>query len=267
MGTCCTKNDDLSRGGRAEVTQLERGRLSTSDRRQTFAVNMKNFKNLKYVDNIEDVYTFGAVLGKGSFGSVNRATRKGANFDCAIKVIDKDSLNSNPMLPQLMMSELTVLKKCSHPNIMSVNELLEDDNNFYIVTELLEGGELFDRIIEEQQFDEQKAAYLLKQVLLAINYMHQKNITHRDLKPENILLESKDKKKLEVKISDFGFSCFFEPTDGLDLVLGSPLYMAPEIIRGKVYNEKVDIWSIGVITYMLLSGRNPFPGRSKQEVK
>ncbi len=172
MGTCCAKNDDLSRGGRVETTKIERGRLSTSDRRQTFAANMKNFKNLKYVENIEDFYTFGAVLGKGSFGSVNRATRKGANFDCAVKVIDKDSLNNNPMLPQLMMSELTVLKKCSHPNIMSVNELLEDDNNFYIVTELLEGGELFDRIIEEQQFDEQKAAYILKQVLLAINYMH-----------------------------------------------------------------------------------------------
>jgi serine/threonine protein kinase len=97
--------------------------------------------------------------------------------------------------------------------------------------------------------------------------MHQKNITHRDLKPENILLEFKDKDKLEIKISDFGFSCFFDPKDGLDLVLGSPLYMAPEIIRGFRYNEKADIWSLGVITYMLLSGRNPFPGKTKGEVK
>lgn len=104
-------------------------------------------------------------------------------------------------------------------------------------------------------------------MLLAINYMHQKNITHRDLKPENILLEYKDKDRLEIKISDFGFSCFFEPKDGLDLVLGSPLYMAPEIIKGHKYNEKADIWAIGVITYMLLSGRNPFPGKNKQEVK
>ena len=102
--------------------------------------------------------------------------------------------------------------------------------------------------------------------------MHLKNITHRDLKPENILLESKDENNLNVKIADFGFSCFFDPEQGLDLVLGSPLYMAPEIIqisdnknsRQKgVYTEKVDIWSIGVITYMLLTGRNPFPGKSK----
>ena len=87
------------------------------------------------------------------------------------------------------------------------------------------------------------------------------------MKPENILLEHQDKDRLEIKISDFGFSCFFDPKDGLDLVLGSPLYMAPEIIKGQKYNEKVDIWSIGVITYMLLSGRNPFPGKNKNEVK
>lgn len=114
----------------------------------------------------------------------------------------------------------------------------------------------------------------MNQVLLALNYMHSQNITHRDLKPENILLESKDVNKLDVKIADFGFSCFFDPKKGLDLVLGSPLYMAPEIIEisekissSKLYNEKVDLWSIGVICYMLLTGRNPFPGKSKAEVK
>jgi serine/threonine protein kinase len=93
--------------------------------------------------------------------------------------------------------------------------------------------------------------------------MHKQSITHRDLKPENILLESKNIDTLDIKIADFGFSCIFDPDEGLDLVLGSPLYMAPEIIEGKIYNEKVDIWSIGVITYMLLSGRNPFPGKNK----
>ena len=98
---------------------------------------------------------------------------------------------------------------------------------------------------------------------MAINYMHKQSITHRDLKPENILLESKNIDTLDIKIADFGFSCIFDPDEGLDLVLGSPLYMAPEIIEGKIYNEKVDIWSIGVITYMLLSGRNPFPGKNK----
>ena len=147
---------------------------------------------------------------------------------------------------------------------MHVNEIMEDRDNYYIVTEILEGGELFDRIIEVKKFNELNAAHILEQVLKAINYMHKKNLTHRDLKPENILLESKEMDKLDVKIADFGFSCIYDPEEGLDLVLGSPLYMAPEIIQNKVYNEKVDIWSIGVITYMLLSGSNPFPGQKKE---
>lgn len=171
------------------------------------------------------------------------------------------------MLPGLMVGELSILKKTAHPKIMTVIEILEDDENFYIVSEILEGGELFDRLIEEKSFSEEKAALIIKQVLLALNYMHKQSITHRDLKPENILLEQKNSSDLSVKISDFGFSCYFDPKDGLDLALGSPLYMAPEIHRRQQYNEKVDIWSTGVITFMLISGRNPFPGKSKKDVK
>lgn len=114
---------------------------------------------------------------------------------------------------------------------MHVNEIMEDKDNYYIVTEILEGGELFDRLIEAKKFNELNAAHILEQVLKAINYMHKKNLTHRDLKPENILLESKDMNNLDVKIADFGFSCIYDPEEGLDLVLGSPLYMAPEIIQ------------------------------------
>ena len=113
---------------------------------------------------------------------------------------------------------------------MSVNELLEDEDCFYIASELLEGGELFDRIVEKGNFSEENAAHVLMQVLQAICYMHNKNIAHRDLKPENILLEFNDADKLDVKISDFGFACFFDPQNGLDTVLGSAMYMAPEII-------------------------------------
>ena len=129
-----------------------------------------------------------------------------------------------------MVQELVVLQKSSHPHIMSVNELLEDEDCFYIASELLEGGELFDRIVEKGNFSEENAAHVLMQVLQAICYMHNKNIAHRDLKPENILLEFNDADKLDVKISDFGFACFFDPQNGLDTVLGSAMYMAPEII-------------------------------------
>jgi len=151
---CCTDKNNLHTRGKITKTPIKRGGKQVDVRRQTFAPNMKNFKNLKYVENINEVYNIGKKLGQGSFGSVNRAQRVGGGIDVAIKMIDKKSLDSNPMLPTLMMSELTVLKKCSHPNIMNVNEILEDSNTYYIVSELLEGGELFDRILEVQKFDE-----------------------------------------------------------------------------------------------------------------
>jgi len=129
-----------------------------------------------------------------------------------------------------MKQELLILQNSSHPNIMNVNEILEDKYNYYIATEILEGGELFDRIVDIGKLSEQQAQYVIKQALYAVNYMHSKNIIHRDLKPENILLESKDKNNLDIKISDFGFSCFFDPELGLELKLGSLLYMAPELV-------------------------------------
>lgn len=116
-----------------------------------------------------------------------------------------------------MMSELEILQKVTHPCIMQVKEILQDSENYYIASEICEGGELFDRILQVKQFSEQDAANIVEQVLRALNYMHGKRIAHRDLKPENILLDSTDVRKLDIKITDFGFSCFFDPTQGLEL--------------------------------------------------
>lgn len=149
---------------------------------------------------------------------------------------------------------------------MRIFELLEDDQNYYVVSEFLKGGELFDRIVNLKQFNEAKAAYVIYQILLALNYIHSNNVMHRDLKPENILLESEDKDNLNIKLSDFGFATYYKAGQGESLQCGSPLYMAPEIIKSEDYNEKVDIWSTGVIAYILLSGRPPFGGRKKDEI-
>src|SRR5580692_11349514 len=120
---------------------------------------------------------------------------------------------------------------------MRIFELLEDDNYYYIVSELISGGELYERIVSLKHFQEKDAAYIVFQLLLAINYMHSKNISHRDIKPENILLESEDQSNLNIRITDFGFACFFNPLEGgVSEVLGSPLYMAPEIIREEKYD-------------------------------
>lgn len=119
-----------------------------------------------------------------------------------------------------------------------------------------------------QKFSEKQAAKILHQVLLGLNYMHKKNIVHRDIKPENLLLESRDLANLNIKITDFGFAKCYDPSnfEGLDDVLGSPLYMAPEVVKKLKYDTKVDIWSLGIVTYILLSGRPPFSGKTKDEI-
>ena len=153
--------------------------------------------------------------------------------------------------------------------MVRVFELMQDATNFYIVTELVTGGELYDHIIKVKRLSERSAADVIKQLLLALSYMHSQNIAHRDIKPENILLapeESSEPGKLNVKLTDFGFACFYSPERGLKQVLGSPLYMAPEIVREEKYDKGVDIWSVGVIAHIVLSGCPPFYGRSKQDI-
>ena len=163
----------------------------------------------------------------------------------------------------LLQSEIEVLKTISHTNLLEINEILEDTENVYIVNEICEGGELFDRLLKVHSFSEANAAGIIEQVLLGLNYLHKRGMAHRDLKPENVLLLSADMNNISVKLADFGFTTNFEPDIGLALGCGSLLYMAPEIITAKVYNEKVDIWSVGVITFMLLTGKNPFPGANR----
>ena len=153
------------------------------------------------------------MLGKGTFGEVKQAQHIKGGFTCAVKMIDKAKLKSNEVYFELMMNELQVLQETSHPHIMSIFELLEDDENYYVVSEFIRGGELFDRIVNLKQFNEAKASYVIYQILLALNYIHKMGIMHRDLKPENILLESPDPEVLNVKLSDFGFATFYK-TDG-----------------------------------------------------
>ncbi len=137
--------------------------------------------------------------------------------------------------------------------------------NFLVVfCRICKGGELFDEILQRGKFTERDAAVLMKQVLSCINYCHQANIVHRDLKPENILLEQ-NKEYDQIKIIDFGTSLVYDPNRNLDEKLGTPYYIAPEVLN-KSYNEKCDVWSAGVITYILLSGMPPFNGQSDQDI-
>lgn len=143
--------------------------------------------------------------------------------------------------------------------------MIEDADNYYVVSELVKGGELFKRLTKLNSFTETQAADIIHQIMLGLNYMHLQNITHRDIKPENILLVSDQVNNFDIKIADLGFACQVQE-NGLDLVLGTPLYMAPELVRHQKYTEKVDVWSLGIITYQLLSGRTPFDGKNIKKI-
>ena len=139
------------------------------------------------IDNLRDNYKMGKELGHGSFGCVNLAKQKQTDKKVAIKVIKKRILEESPIYMELLRNELLVLEETDHPHITRVFELMEDKKNFYVVMELLPEGNLLDKICEMTYFTEDHAVMILHQIMLALNYLHQKNITHRDLKPENVM--------------------------------------------------------------------------------
>lgn len=165
---------------------------------------------------------------------------------------------------ELLRNELMNLKGMDHPNILKMYEWFETESHVYMVTELATGGELFDEIIARGKLTEADAQVLLKQVLTCINYCHTRGVMHRDLKPENILLEA-NKKMSDIKLIDFGFSVKFGPGKNFTKQVGTPYYIAPEILGGN-YDNEADIWSIGVITYIVLSGLPPFNGFTNEEI-
>ena len=165
----------------------------------------------------------------------------------------------------MLFNEYNILRDVDHPNIIKIFELWEDDVYYYIVTEYLSGGEIYKSISKRTKFTEIDCATIIKQVLLALNYCHKGNIVHRDLKPENILFETEDENS-QIKLVDFGFAEVFNPKKGMKDILGTPLFIAPEIISSKKYGSKADIWSLGVVTYFLLSGDPPFDGDDKNEL-
>jgi len=211
---------------------------------------------------LRDFYRIGKVLGTGAFGEVRMCVHRESGAQRAVKVLRKSHMDDDEK--RMLFNEINILKEIDHPNIIKMYEFFEDEKRYYLVTEICKGGELFDEILQRGKFGERDAAVLMKQVLSCINYCHQANIVHRDLKPENILLEQ-NKEFDQIKIIDFGTSLVYDPNRNLDEKLGTPYYIAPEVLN-KNYNEKCDIWSAGVITYILLSGMPPFNGQSDQEI-
>ncbi|MCQ2821129.1 MAG: protein kinase [archaeon] len=208
---------------------------------------------------IERDYKIGDVIGSGAFAQVRKVIAKNGGHVRALKVIKKQKGQAAARLHL----EVEILKKLVHPNIMQIFEFYEDKKTFYIITELCEGGELFDKIIELGSFGEREAAKVMYQLLSAISYIHSNHIVHRDLKPENILLDTK--KDFVIKIIDWGTARFFDKSKKMNHISGTPYYIAPEVLNKK-YDEKCDVWSCGIILYILLCGYPPFNADSDDEI-
>jgi calcium-dependent protein kinase len=201
-------------------------------------------------------------LGEGSYGSVCRATHKATKAVRAIKTIPKAKLRNVDRVKR----EIAIMKMMDHPGIIKLYETFEDSRNIYLSMEICSGGELFERIVRDGRFSEPQAAAVMQQVLRAICYMHKQGVAHRDLKPENFLLQTQDPiVDNVVKIIDFGLSGKFEAGTPMKTRAGSPYYVAPEVLSS-AYDNKCDLWSVGVILYIMLCGYPPFQGKNDAEV-
>jgi len=207
----------------------------------------------KKTPTVEDKYILKDVLGTGAFSQVRLAESKESKELYAIKVIDKKALKGKE---DSLENEIRVLRRLHHPNIVELLEVHEEKTKVYLVMELVTGGELFDRIVEKGSYTEKDAADLIKQVLSAVAYMHSSGVVHRDLKPENLLYHSAEEDS-KIMISDFGLSKM-EDSGIMATACGTPGYVAPEVLAQKPYGKEVDVWSIGVISYILLCGYPPF---------
>ena len=211
-------------------------------------ITIKKEPLVKYYSVIGD-------LGSGSYGTVKKVRNIKLKEIRAMKIVSKKSESSH--------NEIEILRKISHPNIVNIYEIFEDSKKFYIMYELIEGGELFEAITSKGFFREKDACVVMRQILKAVNYLHNMNIVHRDLKPENIMLVSKS--KFEVKIIDFGTAKILEKGTKLSKFIGTSYYIAPEVIKEN-YDEKCDVWSCGVILYILLCGYPPFNGSNNSAI-
>ncbi|KAK9461827.1 kinase-like domain-containing protein [Lipomyces oligophaga] len=207
-------------------------------------------------------YRFGKVLGAGTYGIVKAATALDSGEQVAVKVILKKKIKGHESMVE---EELNLLQRLSHPHIVGFRDWFESKEKYYIVTQLATGGELFDRIVERGKFTEQDAVITVREILEAVDYLHEQNIVHRDLKPENLLYLTSDAAS-DLVLADFGIAKELESeNEVLNTMAGSFGYAAPEILLRTGHGKPCDIWSLGVITYTLLCGYIPFRSETVNE--
>ncbi|KAJ8260265.1 hypothetical protein GJAV_G00178980 [Gymnothorax javanicus] len=213
----------------------------------------------KRTDNIHNVFEFMEVLGSGAFSEVFMVKEKATGKHFALKCVRKKHLSA-----KLLENEIAVLWRIKHENVIALEDFYEGETHYYLVMQLVFGGDLFDRILDRGVYAEKEARKVIQQVLQTVSYLHQNSIVHRDLKPENLLYYSQEEDS-KIMISDFGLSKM-DDLCAMSTTCGTPGYVAPEVLARKPYGKSVDCWSIGVITYILLCGYPPFYEDSETEL-
>ncbi|XP_047626118.1 serine/threonine-protein kinase DCLK3 [Phacochoerus africanus] len=213
--------------------------------------------------DVRKEYETGRVIGDGNFAVVKECRHRGTRQPYAMKIIDKSKLKGKE---DMVDSEILIIQSLSHPNIVKLHEVYETETEIYLIMEYVQGGDLFDAIIESVKFPERDAALMLMDLCKALVHMHDKSIVHRDLKPENLLVQRNEDKSTTLKLADFGLAKHV--VRPIFTVCGTPTYVAPEILSEKGYGLEVDMWAAGVILYILLCGFPPFrsPERDQDEL-
>ncbi|KAG8374846.1 hypothetical protein BUALT_Bualt10G0038000 [Buddleja alternifolia] len=214
--------------------------------------------------NFKERYVLGDQLGWGRFGIIRECCDKLTGEVLACKSISKERLVTEDDVCSVKLEIEILTKLCGHENVVDLKAVYEEEDHVHLLMELCAGGELFHRIEKKGRLSEHEAQIIFKQLMEVLMYCHDNGIVHRDLKPENILLVSKSSSS-PIKLADFGLATHIKPGQALHGTVGSPFYIAPEVLMGG-YNEAADVWSAGVILYILLSGMPPFWGKTKSTI-
>ncbi|CAG9335337.1 unnamed protein product [Blepharisma stoltei] len=232
---------------------------SSSRQRDKWAEELEIAASTRKIHNF---YTIQNKIGGGRFSEVFKVIEKSTGLEYAAKKVDKKKLSQ--LDESFLASEIEILKLSSHPKIIKYKETFDSKRYSWIITELIEGGQLLDLINKKRKFTDNEAKKVIKQLLEIVSHLHGLNIVHRDLKPENILVA--DEENLEIKLADFGIATRCEDGERLELVCGTFPYIAPEVINKEGYGKKADLWSVGIIAYLLLKGKLPFDSEDKEEI-
>lgn len=216
------------------------------------------------ISNLKDQYVLGDQLGWGQFGIIRECSDKLTGEVLACKSISKNRLVTDEDVRSIKLEIEIMTRLSGHPNVVDLKAVYEEEGYVHLVMELCAGGELFHQLEKQGKFSESEARVLFRHLMQVVRFCHDKGVVHRDLKPENILLATKGSSS-QIKLADFGLATYINPGQSLHGTVGSPFYIAPEVLAGG-YNQAADVWSAGVILYILLSGKPPFWGKTKSRI-